>query len=328
VALIPMVYFLVVWRRPLFMKVFSIPLFALPLGCVYLTESKGSFLAGFAALLVAMIFGRPKFVQAIILVLAFTLGTTALYELPRMGDLHKGRLEEGIAGRLHSLTWGLETMRENPTGIGYRNYLSEFVRRDPEKARASHCAYNEVGAELGYTGLFLYLGIMYCCLRTLITVKTASDDEERLRRILFVMLISFMVSGWMIDFAYRASLFMTAATIAAFHRLSQARGAGKSVAEQGEEKAEGTGPRLLPQPIGSVLQPALAAPVAMGAANLMSTQPEAAASPPVRYGKREVLEVVPGPGLSWTRLGLLDFALIWALTEAAIRFWIYIIENF
>ncbi|HYV26915.1 MAG TPA: O-antigen ligase family protein, partial [Candidatus Eisenbacteria bacterium] len=328
IALIPMVYFLVVWKRPLFVKILSIPLFALPFACVYLTESKGSFLAGFASLLIATIFGRPKFVQAIILVVAFTLGTTALYELPRMHELNRGRFDEGSAGRLHSLTWGLKTMRENPTGIGWRNYLNEFTRQDPERARASHCAYNQVGAELGYTGLFLYLGIMYCCLRTLITMSTASDEEERLRRILFVMLITFMVSGWMIDFAYRASFFMTAATIAAFHRLSVARRSGEVIAEQGEEQAGSSRPRLQPQPIGPVLQPAMAAPVALEATNLMSVQPPAAALAMARQGERDEPEAAPRPGLSWTRLGLLDLALIWALTEGTVHFWTYIIEQF
>ena len=67
VPVVAMLYFVLIWRRPIFMKIATVPILALPLYCIYLTASKGAFLSGFAASVTALTFGRPKVFQVIIL---------------------------------------------------------------------------------------------------------------------------------------------------------------------------------------------------------------------------------------------------------------------
>ncbi len=50
------------------------------------------------------------------------------------------------------------------------------------------------------------------------TARTQTPDEERIRRMLFVLVVSYIVSSWMVDFEYRPTFFMFTAAIAAFHR--------------------------------------------------------------------------------------------------------------
>src|SRR5690606_6916357 len=108
----------------------------------------------------------------------------------------------------------------------------------------------------------------YCCLRTLFTSKTRNEGEERVRRILFAIIISYMISSWMVDFAYRVAFFLCVGAIAAYHRLLLA-----SEKSPEEEKQEETDDQLGPVPsmtisgLGPV--PVVAMPTVMNQSALM-----------------------------------------------------------
>jgi hypothetical protein len=140
-----------------------------------------------------------------------------------MNELSSSKTDPAIQGRVAALNYGLTLMRNNWFGIGLGNFEGSFFHNGPlEKTerintvparriplangtyrdidarripiirynhftKATHGAYNQNGAELGYVGLFLFIGILYCCIRTLLLVKSHDDDEERIRRALFAM---------------------------------------------------------------------------------------------------------------------------------------------
>ncbi len=212
-----MLYYVMYWKRPVFSKIATIPLALLALYCIYLTVSKGSFLSAFACMVLGYSFGRPKWAQITILALAVSVGYSSLYLLPRMNELKKGRSDPAIQGRIAAWQLGLDTMKRSNTGVGIGHFKDEFFRRN-HYDKAGHSSYVQLGTETGYTGLFLFLGIMYCGIRTLVAAKTTSEDEERVRRTLFVLLCAYIVSSWMVDFGFRATYFLTIASIAAFHR--------------------------------------------------------------------------------------------------------------
>ena len=242
VPVIPMLYFLLIWKRPLLIKNLGAASLALPLYCIYLTVSKGAFISGFATMLVTLTFGRPKWVQILIAVLAIGLGTGALYALPRMGELNKSKSDEAIQGRIAAYTYGYKCVTTLWAGIGYNNWMSGFYNQSHRPRiirdrhfvhgrlvafrrviterypKAAHGSFNNMGAELGFTGLALFFGMVWCSLRTLVTAKAASVEEERVRRILFVLVVTYLVSSWMVDFGYRPTFFMFTAATAAFHR--------------------------------------------------------------------------------------------------------------
>lgn len=212
-----LLFFLLVWKRPIFARVAVLPLFALPVFCIFLTASKGAFLACFAMALAGFCFGRPKLVQLWLLAGALTIGWAAVSQLPRMQELSQGSQEAGIAGRVIAFRYGHDAMRGNLTGVGYDNFLKE-VTRVYNYSVTPHSSYVNVGAQTGFPGLLLFCGILYCCFRTLLFMKTNSIEEERVRRLLFVLLISYEFSSWMIDWAFRAYFFLIVAAIAGFHR--------------------------------------------------------------------------------------------------------------
>src|SRR5581483_8749442 len=243
VPCIPMLFFLLFWKQ-IFMKAWIV-LLLIPLWCIFLTQSKGAFLCSGVVLIATLCFGRPKIAQIVILVFASTMGWAALYQLPRMGELNKARSDAAIQGRIAAWTFGLQCMETRTFGIGLSNFEREFFRHGPLEypehpkkfwvkigdqevlkqiyrghhySKATHGAYNQNGAELGYTGLFLFVGAIYCCMKTVLVAKTTNTEEERIRRILFCIILSYAVSSWMVDFCYRPTFFMFAAATGAFHR--------------------------------------------------------------------------------------------------------------
>ncbi len=330
VPVILMLYYSVCWKRPIFMKIATIPAVLLPMYCIYLTQSKGAFLSSFASVLGGMIFGRPKTVQILLLSVGLTIGVTAIYTLPRMGELDKAASDGAIQGRVAAFQYGLTILKGNIRGVGYENFRYNF-RRTHHYGKAPHSAYNQIGAELGLPGFTLFIGILVVSLRSLWQAKTRDIEEERARRILFVMLISYAVSSWMVDFAYRGTFFMMVATIAAFHRLMLPEKKPVVEKKKDDERLEFTPAHAAfaqmqlatPSPVSatagfpvfeSVAKPVVAGPGAL------SAQPEV-----VDVESMEIY--TKPPGLLWERLGWLDAALIAAATYGAIRFWTYIMHH-
>ena len=316
VPVIVMLYYLFIWKRPIFVRIGALVLFAAPLYCIYETQSKGAYLAGFASIFLALCFGRPKIVQALMVAFAFTVGVNALKTLPRMDEMNNARAEGGIVGRLAAFRFGKQMMEQKFTGLGKDRFVDSMWRAH-HIWKASHSSFVQIGAELGRIGFFLFLGILYCCLRTLVTSNSRDDEEERVRRILFAMIIGFMVSSWMVDFAYRAALFMMVAAIAGYHRLMLKK---KSEVEQ-EETAQDAIEALQPMPFtfGGLQPAALPTVVNQTISETVITVP-----PPRRFGDPEPEENPDVAGLTWNRIGIVDLLFMIAFTVAATKFWGYI----
>ena len=318
VPAIPMLYFYCIWRRPLFMKEVGYFCLFLPCYCIYLTVSKGSFLTGAAAVMATLTFGRPKTVQIAIIVSAVLFGGTMLWALPRMQELKRAKTDEAIMGRVAAFTHGLKIVEGNYRGVGYRQWLKDFIAHH-HFSKAAHSSYVQIGAELGSVGFALFLGVLYCNLRTLVTARTQSTEEERIRRVLFVLVITYMVSSWMVDLGYRTTYFMFTAATAAFHRHLLRL---NEVSEE-EEKEESSGAlvpaipawraRFVPQP---EIEAAFASSGSPTSVATLEAEPAAAIAV-----KEEEEEVRPRIAFNWNRLGFIDIGLVIFLATFAIRFW-------
>jgi O-antigen ligase len=371
VPVLPMIFFLLYWKK-IVTKVAAVALSLIPLWCIYLTMSKGAFLCAFATIVATLTFGRPKIVQIFLLILAGSTGVGALYLLPRMNELEKTRTDSAIQGRIAAFTFGRQCLSESWTGVGLSNFRQEFFRRGPleypEKAKrrtilvhgrtqtiilpkvgkhyykACHSSFVQNGSELGYPGLFLFIGLMYAGLRTLLTCKTANSEEERIRRMLFVLVFSYAISSWMVDFSFRATFFLIIASVAAFHR--HLRGFDRQVPETEEES-----PRPLLAPLrpsftlpdgGSPPSPCLAkssfgdtAPMQVA---LMPPPPPPGMSRPPTMPVPAVIQPRPvveseddesaHGSIQWNRFGLIDVALTLVLVKLAVRVWDHAIKNF
>ncbi len=309
VPVLPMIYYLFLWKRPVFMKEVALAMMVLPVMCMYETLSKGAYLSGGATMLLALMFGRPKAVQVILVVSALTFGPALAQQLPRKDELN--RSEGGIQGRLAAWEWGLQKIEQEPDGIGWKRFVGTFWRENGYP-KAAHSAYVQTATELGKKGLFCFIGILYCCLRTLMTVRTINHDEERMRRLLFCLVVSFWMSSWVIDFGARSTLFIIPATVAAYHRqivrryeedLEQAK---KDMAEfqAGEEEFNAL----------QAQRPAF------------ERRKETLKRNEVRADIEKILHAKPS--IAWDKLSFIDFALMYGAYKAAMNFWIYILEDF
>ncbi|MEI6350246.1 MAG: hypothetical protein WCP06_03975 [Verrucomicrobiota bacterium] len=387
VPAIPMLYFLMLWNRNFFMKSMAILAISIPLYCIYLTVSKGAFLAGFVSLLATLTFGRPKTVQIALLVLGIGFGYGALYMLPRMSELNKSKSDEAIQGRIAAYTYGYKCVTTLPFGIGYYNWMDSFYQQSrryrivktyaalkgggqvtikhlvPERYRkAAHGSFNQMGAELGFTGLALFFGMVWCNLRTLCTAQTANSDEERIRRILFVLNLTYLVSSWMVDFGYRATFFMFTAASAAFHRhlTGVYRLREKEIADETASSsipvwqrrlqpasvpkirnlAIPTDPRgairqsaVSTLPVGS-LEIALSAPLPLAETRNSSASDAAQANPAAPLKVRPLTKTSADPGealefgvIDWNRYGILEMTMPFVIASCIVRFWHHILQT-
>jgi hypothetical protein len=130
--------------------------------------------------------------------------------------------EAGIAGRLMIWQMAYNAMANTKTGEGWKKFEAWIDTEDYGLIhKATHGSYVNVGADLGYVGLMLFVGILYCNFRTLLQAKVDPEhvNLERCQRLLLSLVVSYTASAWMIDRAYHTDYFILAGAIAAFHRL-------------------------------------------------------------------------------------------------------------
>jgi hypothetical protein len=299
---------------------------------VLMTESKGAFLAGFTVIVLSQIFGRPKTIQIAILIVALTLGLAGMTQLPRMQSLT--RQDEGIQGRLIAWEMAQTAMRQNLYGVGWSLFVAEFRYERKWVRKDTHSSYVQIGASLGKPGLWIYCMILYAILRTVLMARARDVEEERVRRSLFVLVASFMLSNWMIDRAYHTEFWLTAAVAGAYHRMlyfRRAENAGSEVLSLDPEdvleanQRDWAETRLATQAAGGYLSAEM-----RDEAILRTAEGEEVPQVPPG-GSLEVLPrqaADPHRGILWRRWGLVDFALTTALFLLVIKTWEYVINNF
>lgn len=356
IVALPMIYFLLFWRRPIFVKEVGLALLPVSLYCTYRTESKGSFISGFGAILATLTFGRPKLVQAAILGLGLTAGWSAMAFLPRFGELQTASKDEAIQGRVDAFKFGRWATDEFKYGVGYGNFYSAFLQKEGEEiARASHSSYNQISAELGKGGLLLFVGLMYLAARTLFQSNTANDMEERVRRTLFCLLVGYAVSSWMIDFAFRAAFFVMIAMVGAYHRVLQDRAPVENpegAIEQAQREEANPVGTMAAEPVlvggegvaaisttaylshlkqvrgagrrGASTAASAVAPIAPLSGSI-TTQTSTAYAPAAVDEK--IQNQIGSTFMPWTRIGIVDCIIMYYLMRLALYIRVYAIED-
>ena len=305
VVAIPMVYFLLFWKSTTVRRVYSVLLILLAGYAAKETESKGSFLVGGGAVVLALIFGKPKIVQILILSAALAGGGTLLALLPRMEEMQSMGSDQGVQGRM--LAWEIaRTSSKNHTyGEGWKVFQAYVEWEGAMYLKATHSTYVRIGADLGYPGLFFFLLILWCNLRVLISVNTNNLDLERCRRMLFLLLATYAVSGWMIDRSYHTEYFLLAACCAAIHRLQL-----KQNLELREPDANGideSTTKQLPENSSQVI-------------NVIYDDPSQHLGTVDKPLPKQALQ-------KWPKLGFVDLCIAYVLTIATLETWDYLMKN-
>ncbi len=312
VVAIPVSYLLFFWRGSFFGRFVIFPaLSAIVFYCLWETESKGSYLVG--GMLVSMLFviGRPKFVQAISIATALTLGVSALSFLPRMSQMSDLRADEGVQGRLLAWEMARTVTKLTPTGEGWGQFQAYITWSDGKHVfydipKSTHSSYVKIGADLGKYGLFLFLGGLWVCIHTLIVYKPTNETEDRCRRILWILIAGNIISNWMINREYHTEYFLIIAATAALHRLRK----GQELKEKREAESTPTEPE--PE---TALE---TAPVPLYAKMEPDSSPAFTTQKPTLLQRLKPL---------WNRFGIVDAAICAGLTWLTFWTWDYILDN-
>ena len=304
IVILPLSFVLYFWNNGIIGRAVLFPACAvLACYCVYETESKGAFLVGGILFVMIFVVGRPKFVQILVLAMAATMGVSALSFLPRMEKMGDLRSDHGVQGRLMVWEMARNVTEKKSSGEGWKQFQGSIVWLGQIENKATHSSYVKVSADLGVYGLFFYLLPMWLALRSLLTsTRLARDepDKERCRRAAMLLIIAYMISGWMINREYHIEYFLIVAVAAAIHRLHLAEeqevvmAAQKAALKQESgEPPEGEEEEHLPV---SAATPAYLA--------LYET------------GQR-----------LWNRITVVDVGLAAAMTWAVLFTWDYVLEN-
>jgi hypothetical protein len=228
VAIIPLSYLLYFWEAPPLSRFVVFPLCVTIAGwCAWETESKGSFVVGALITLLAFVVGRPRLVQIPVIAASAILGVGALSFLPRMNDMNSLNSDEGVQGRLLAWQEAREVVQLYPNGMGWKQFAAWIQWREGRKVltiqKSTHSAYVQIGADLGKYGLFLFVAAMWVAGRAVGFHKSLDEDEERCRRAILILLLAYVISGWMINREYHTEYFVLIALSAGLHRLRKRR---------------------------------------------------------------------------------------------------------
>lgn len=327
VALIPLSYVWLWWRRPLMMKLLAACVIYTAGYCVFLTQSKGAYLCGAASLGIVLLFRKKLIVQVFLIILAMTSGVAALKLLPRMDTMNAS--EDGIAGRLIIWQMAHNAMANTNTGEGWKKFEAWVtIPKQGVVRKATHGSYVNIGADLGYPGLFLFLAVLYCGGRTVLQARPPPEetDEGRLQRALLSLLASYGASAWMIDRAYHTDFFFIAGVIAAFHRLASApeqKVDGGSLPAS-DERSFAAAPLLLSAP-----SPAIGGRGGSGALEGLRLSMMPVTEGGGGHGEFSGAGLhPPAAWLSWKRIGVVDVLLIYGLFELVLYTWVEIMTHF
>ena len=217
IVALPVCYFLMVWRNGLVRRLQALPLLLVAAYCVYCAQSRGAFVAGILLVAFALVLGRGIILQGFVTLFLVSSATALLSNLPRMDeDL---RSDEGVQGRIMAWEIARTASRREFTGEGWKEFEAYISYEGESVKKATHSCYVRVAADLGYPGLYLYLAILWCSLRSTFVLKGGSIEFERIRRTLLVITTGYILSGWMIDRSYYVEYFLIAAVSGAMHRI-------------------------------------------------------------------------------------------------------------
>ena len=350
-------WFLLSGGKNRFLGLFMI---AVAANCVYLTESKGAFLAGAGGLLLTLLFKRRIWLQIGVLALAYLGGFAVLKSLPRMDSMSKS--DEGIQGRMIVWQQAKHSMESSQTGLGLKQFQGYVTVRDARLHRtihltiATHGSYVRHGADLGYVGLMLYAGVFYCGARMLNQGRTPVDSEvRRIQRTIYGLLVTTALSSFVVDRAYHMDYFLLSGLLSAFHRkFIPPR---KTLDELEAEEQVAPMPRNVVPSLSAAAEPAVAY-VAFNAAGAPKSADEASAASGAEPSANSITEMTsPGGGkpvfpsahrraadeeaepdgppladekdedpdnslrLPWVKLGIFDFVAMFGLLWGIIYCW-------
>lgn len=200
---------------------------------VVATSSRGAFL-GTAIIATWVAIRSPYRVRAIAIVLPLATLTWVLLPEGNKARWREAGKDQDSLNRITYWKDGIQIAKDHPVlGIGYRNWLPYYRANYNPKGEVPHNYLVEAGSELGFTGLFVFVGMtgvyfwQNARTRKRVSVKSGSPD-----RFLWAMtygldgaMIGFLASGFFVTVLYYPYYWMNMALSMALARVVQTQSA-------------------------------------------------------------------------------------------------------
>ncbi len=225
IMVIPFVYFNLFRKNIFIKKIISLGILALFLWVIILTQSRGGF-TGFATMaIIFWIRSKSKLKLTIIGILVLAIGWQIAPQSfkNRMMSINTAAEEDAAAiSRLDSWKAGINMMKSRAFGVGGANFGEGFVKYRPPGAidvsgmrRASHNMFVQIGGEMGFIGLFVFLMMIFSSFKSLNIIKKqlSKKTDVQSREILllvegtFLSLVGYCASGFFLSQGYNFLLY-------------------------------------------------------------------------------------------------------------------------
>lgn len=241
VTSLPFVLFFFLRTKGL-IKVFSSASIILILLAIILTQSRGGFI-GLGVVITAFLFSQSYEKQvfrkiALVMLLCFLFcGLASENYWDRIQTIWTG--DDQGSGRVILYKRSLKLMLENPIlGTGVGCFVSAYGRALENKQfhpvgseydwkwKTAHNAFLQIGVELGFPGLVIYLILIYYTIRNFSETKRLSKikglkDVHTYANMFKVSLMGFLVCSFFLSKAYSASFFLILAVSTVLRRIAQ-----------------------------------------------------------------------------------------------------------
>ncbi len=219
IMLIPFICYLFVNSRPIFKKIFIGGCLIISLLTIIFTYSRGGFL-GLAGVLFFLFLRSKSKIKAVIgvsLIVFLFLSFAPTNYIERMKAMPGYQEDSSAVGRIAAWRAGGSMMRNHLFGVGLGNFKEGFVMYRPEGIIApaglrivAHNAFIQVGGELGFFGLIVFMLLIIVSLKDLNRVKYVlikSKDKQskeiaQLADVVFISLCGFIICALFLSQAY------------------------------------------------------------------------------------------------------------------------------
>jgi len=205
------------WSKPKLVFFLLFPLTAV--GSIIATSSRGALVAGLAVIVWMMLKSKSKIrgIAIVLLILPIVFLSIPDQQIARLEQVGVDQTSEN---RLLRWEYGINVMHDNPVlGIGYNNW---GVYRG---GGLSHNIFIDAGAELGYTGLLIFLlMIFYTFVNNARTRKVAEASQNdfafRMAHGFDAALIGFLVAGSFVSVLYYPFFWINLAFTVALNNIA------------------------------------------------------------------------------------------------------------
>jgi len=241
IILIPFLYFDLFGKKGFVLKISEILIIAVFLWGIVLTQSRGGFL-GFGVMLACLWLKSKRKVLIFLLGIFVCIGlwqASPQAFKDRMMTIETAKEQDGSAIiRLNAWQAGLNMMTHHLFGVGAGNFREGFVRYRPLclidfpwKRRVAHNMFVEVGGEMGFPGLIIFLTLIFSSLKAFYGIKkkiigNTSLLSDQAHEIIvfsdagFISLVSYCSAGMFLSQNYNFILYYLIAFSVVLERLA------------------------------------------------------------------------------------------------------------